>query len=292
MANNADDWVRVSRESPCPICNKPDNCEVSRDGSAVWCGRVEEGSTKVNGGTQFLHFLRENRPPPTGQQKRSVQTKEKKKASADFGRQVESCFNDPAAEAKRLELSNQLAAPFAPEYAEALRRLMVGWHDKWWSFPERDATGRFIGLQRRYRDGAKRHFKGSKRGLTYCDNWDKSPGPIYLVEGGSDVAAMLTLGLGTVGRPSNVGGVDLLCELLAEYDLERDIIVVGEKDEKDRSAIKNHRTDCKCCNQCWPGKYGAVRTAKKLTKQLERRVGWTFPPGEAKDVRGWLLKQA
>lgn len=292
MAANTDNWVRVSRKSPCPLCGKPDNCSVSRDGGAAWCGRIEEGSIRQNNGGQFLHMLRDNRNAPTGQQKRPVQTKTKKKSSADFGRRVESCFNDPAVEARRLELAIQLAGSFAQDYAESLRRLMVGWHVKWWSFPERDATGRFIGINKRYRDGEKRRIKGGKSGLTYCDKWDESVGPIYLVEGGSDVAAMLTMGLAVVGRPSNVSGVDLLCELLRPIDQRRDIIVIGEKDEKDRSTIKKHRPDCECCNQCWPGKYGAVRTATQLSEQLDRPIDWSFPPGNAKDVRGWMLQQA
>ena len=55
------DWVRVSRERPCPICGKADNCSTSRDSSAVWCGRVSDGSIQSNAGGQFLHRLREGR---------------------------------------------------------------------------------------------------------------------------------------------------------------------------------------------------------------------------------------
>ena len=35
------DWVRVSRGAPCAICEKPDWCTVSGDGSAACCMRVE-----------------------------------------------------------------------------------------------------------------------------------------------------------------------------------------------------------------------------------------------------------
>ena len=66
-------WVRVSKESPCPICKEPDWCSVSADGSVAKCMRVEEGSFKrkadKNGAAYFLHRLENGRqaegPAPT-----------------------------------------------------------------------------------------------------------------------------------------------------------------------------------------------------------------------------------
>lgn len=52
-----DAWRRVSKREPCPICGKPDNCSVSVDGGAVWCGRVSDGSVRENVGGQYLHVL-------------------------------------------------------------------------------------------------------------------------------------------------------------------------------------------------------------------------------------------
>ena len=59
------DWIPASRQHPCPICEKPDNCKVARDGGAVWCGRVEQNSVRQNAGGQFLHILREREESPT-----------------------------------------------------------------------------------------------------------------------------------------------------------------------------------------------------------------------------------
>src|SRR5215813_7942244 len=36
-------WVRVSRTSPCPICKEADWCSVSDDGALAKCMRTEEG---------------------------------------------------------------------------------------------------------------------------------------------------------------------------------------------------------------------------------------------------------
>lgn len=53
-------WQRVSRQNPCPICGKGDNCQVTPDESAVWCGRISTGSVRQNQGGQFLHILKNN----------------------------------------------------------------------------------------------------------------------------------------------------------------------------------------------------------------------------------------
>jgi hypothetical protein len=48
---------------------------------------------------------------------------------------------------------------------------------------------RVIGIMTRYEDGSKKRLKGSNAGLTYANNWNTGLGPIFLVEGASDVAA-------------------------------------------------------------------------------------------------------
>lgn len=52
---------------------------------------------------------------------------------------------------------------------EAIHRLGVGYYpaEEAWVFPERDSTGHVVGLLRRYKDGKKATWRGSKRGLIY-----------------------------------------------------------------------------------------------------------------------------
>ncbi|WP_171475045.1 hypothetical protein [Frigoriglobus tundricola] len=47
---------------------------------------------------------------------------------------------------------------------------------------------------------------GSKRGLTLPTGWRDRPGPVFVVEGPTDAAALTAAGLAAVGRPSNAGG--------------------------------------------------------------------------------------
>lgn len=55
---HVEDWDRVSRETPCPICRKSDFCEVSNDGLVVHCMRIASDlpSTYRLGG--WLHLLK------------------------------------------------------------------------------------------------------------------------------------------------------------------------------------------------------------------------------------------
>lgn len=289
----SDGWERVSRQNPCPICGKPDNCTASTDGRAVWCGRVAEGSARENQGGQFLHVKRDdclgrNRTPAP-----SLKSRASESSVRDFSRLADEAFSHPDAAKKRGELAGALGVE-----PTSLDRLRVGWDtprrsQSRWTIPERDATGTVIGIAIRRKGGGKRFFQDGKRGLTYSDDWHIGNGPILLVEGASDAAALLSMGLSVIGRPSNNAGTDLLVALVRDLPDERKLIVVGENDRKVHQTLKSavrkrHRPDCDCCSVCWPGKYGAIRTATKLSELLCRNVGWCLTPDNAKDARDWL----
>ncbi|MEX1229494.1 MAG: hypothetical protein WEB58_04595 [Planctomycetaceae bacterium] len=259
-------WVRVSKQYLCPICQKPDNCQVSEDGKAVWCGRIAKGSVRQNNGGQHLHRLNPTSLgftlPPKKKHSPEPVTRDWPAYAKEMARN---------ADAARQQLAERLGVSL-----DSLEQLNVGWNpsDGFWSVPERNGDGEVIGISARYRSGEKKRLAGGQAGLTYADDWDTGVGPILLVEGGSDTAALLTLGLTVVGRPSNSGGVDLLLDLLEHIPPDRDIIVIGERDEKDDGK--------------WPGKEGAIRTATRLAESLERPVAWSLPPDHAKDSRAWL----
>ena len=110
----------------------------------------------------------------------------------------------------------------------ALDMLSIGWSGRAWTIPERDGSERIVGISTRAPDGSKRCEAGSRRGLTVPSTLDDLPDPVLVVEGMSDVAACVMLGLAAVGRPSCDQGGAKLAELLSA----RDFIVVGERDER------------------------------------------------------------
>jgi P4 family phage/plasmid primase-like protien len=95
--------------------------------------------------------------------------------------------------------------------------------------------------------------------------------PVIIVEGMSDTAAMMGLGFVTVGRPSNLAGLDELKELVRG----RSVVIIGENDQK---------ADGK-----WPGKEGMEATAQIL-RGVCKGVKMVMPPEHVKDARAWVVK--
>ncbi|MCO6454081.1 MAG: hypothetical protein J5I93_02095, partial [Pirellulaceae bacterium] len=208
--------------------------------------------------SRYTHPSHRRRPPATATP--AATAKDWDAIQAEYGR----------ADDRHIDrLARMLGLP-----ADALRAVGCGWcpRNRHWTMPERDGGGRIVGITRRWSDGRKRAVPGSRRGLTIPAGWSDRPGPVLLVEGASDTAALWAAGLAVIGRPSNTGGADLLADLLADH-AERDIIVVGENDQKD--------------NGRWPGRAGAAATAQGLADRLCRPVAWSLVPDGAKDSREW-----
>ena len=277
------DWIRVSRQNPCPVCKKPDYCQVTDDGKKCKCMRVAEGAYRsydtgcglahyhdLSGG-QYNDYVHPSHLKPKKTDKPKLTPEECERLHAEFTR--------AATESRLSELSERIGVS-----VESLRVMGTGWAAEqrakddntgaWlqgaWTTPERDAAGAIVGFATRFR-GPKKAVPGSRRGMTIAPGWQDSD-TVYLVEGASDVAACLDLGLAAIGRPGNTGGNDQLSELLTNYHGR--IIVVGERDKKE--------------NGTWPGREGAISTASKLANNLGRPIYWALPPGDAKDARVFL----
>jgi hypothetical protein len=237
----------------------------------VWCGRVSEGSIRQNAGGQYLHHRDSSNPvwQQTAQPEHVTHSR-KHQPERDWGAFANYLAVD--SEQRCSELAEELRVS-----TQSLIDLGVGWYPQQacWTFPERDANGKVIGINRRFRNGDKKRMSGSKSGLTYACGWNQGNGPICLVEGGSDTAALITIGISGVGRPSNRAGVGLMVDLLFDIPAHREIVVVAERDQKEDGA--------------WPGRDGAISVATQLAEALGRPITWALLPGNAKDARAWLL---
>jgi hypothetical protein len=238
---------------------------VADDGTAAICARIE--GPKRCGDAGWLHRLAEpvSPPPPTDQ--RPVRPKDWAVEAARYAANMNAD--------RRQTLAASLGLP-----VEALAAVpLLGFRQDdpagpCFTFPETDAGGNVVGLNRRFEGGKKRMLAGGKRGLTLPADWRDRPGPVFVVEGPTDAIAMTAAGLSAVGRPSNSGGLTLLAELLKNLDSGRPVVIVGENDQKD--------------NGDWPGRNGAETTARALADQLNRPIRWALPPDGVKDVRSWL----
>lgn len=212
---------------------------------------------------------------------------------------------------------------------EALRELRVGWLDAdqiarvtsseaqrerargAWVFPERDGQRRIVGLALRHHDGSKAFVAGGRRGLIVPVSFQPSrAATVWIVEGASDTAAILSDGGVALGRPSCEPGRDdtlYFTELLRDLSVTARLLVVAERDFKGRTAWppadQATRERCERLHQRrrdvlhlpddqnqlgdleFPGRDGAVSMALALRASLGRPVGWTFAPGDFKDYR-------
>lgn len=147
-----------------------------------------------------------------------------------------------------------------------------------WLVPMRGLGGRITGLSQRLdrEHDNKRRVPGSRAGLFYVPGaWSQGDGPVHVVEGESDTAALDGLGLAVIGRPSamvGAGVLEQLVELLARVG-ERGVVVVAERD-------------------AGTGEQAARRAAADLGARLGRPVSVVFPPDGAKDSRAWVTATA
>lgn len=250
----------------CPICGKKDWCGISEDRQAVVCMRVPSSRPTRNGG--WLHRLGDPVPNLQDVERNQPPTEPVR----DWEALARRCANEGI---RRLrDLAGRLGVTTA-----SLMRLQAGWYEpmKAYSFPMRDADDHIIGIRLRRDDGRKLCIPGSKTGLFWPFGIDQADDqPLYLVEGPTDCAALLDLGLEALGRPSCTGGVDLLVEWLSRQ--RRQVIIVADNDEP---------KDLPGGLRSSPGIAGAKRLAGALRPHC---LGTTIikPPGAYKDVRAWV----
>lgn len=255
--------MRVSKRRPCGVCGKPDWCGYSLDERLAVCMRVAEGAVKQTRNGGYLHVLRDDPDWQARLRVRTVPLDGDDPSKTDFGRMVA----DHAAATDMAELQN-----FADELgllAESLVRLSIGWAAKYrsWSFPMRNAGMSVRGIRLRSWAGRKWAVMGSREGLFIPAGLDF--GTLLLAcEGPTDTAALLDLGFSAVGRPSCIGGVNLLAELV-QRNGPPGVVIVADADA--------------------PGRRGAEAIASRLLP-LCRSVRVIYPPDGITDARAW--KQA
>jgi hypothetical protein len=159
-----------------------------------------------------------------------------------------------------------------------LRALRCGDYGGALGFPMVDARGEVIGVRLRTIDGKKICVKGSHNGLfivreqEYCPWADPGHSALFIVEGGTNLAALCQIGLWGIGRPSCSCGVEMLCEYLSDY---RGEIVVLRDNETKPAALAYSIP-------------GAITLANALARHHKVRLATT----PTKDLRDWVIAGA
>jgi 5S rRNA maturation endonuclease (ribonuclease M5) len=256
-----DKMQRVSRKSPCPVCNKPDWCLVAEDGSATICQRIEAGSVKRCGDAGWLHIFRENvhNIYKTSVNKRQIV----KSVCTD---------NDPTKDFEPIvmqcqrQLSQQrlnLLAVSLGVSVNSLKRLKTGWDGEAYTFSMSNAEGMTIGIRRRFPNGCKCSVTGSRTGLFIPSKLSVN-GLLLIVEGPTDTAAALDLGFDAIGRPNCNSKIEMTAKAARGRE---EIVIIGDNDSA--------------------GKNGAEKLAEALVIYYPS-VKIIYPPDSIKDLRQWL----
>ncbi len=159
---------------------------------------------------------------------------------------------------------------------QSLQTMGLGWYrpSGCYSFPMVDETWTIIGLRLRKPDGFKFAVTGSCNALFVPASFS-GEGIVYIVEGPTDCAAMLDMGLDAIGRPSSSSCVDMTRMFLAHRGVARVVIIADHDDPKTHPR-----------KGVWfPGRQGAETLADALCETCDSvRV---IEPLKAKDVRSW-----
>jgi len=245
-------WQTVTKQSPCPVCGKPDWCGVHRDG-AVRCMRVPSDKPSnggwIHGGNKLIKKL----------YCRTQQHKQDKELSFDAALWWGAVRAVTATEAIEL-WAKRLGLP-----AWTLDHMGACIHNQALCFPMRDECGMICGIRTRLKNGRKLAIRGSKAGVMVPTFHDESMPPL-IVEGPSDACAALALGFEPIARPSCTGS-------------EMHVINTCRRYEYDRITI--------CADKDTPGIAGANSLARSL--RASRIMVRMVTPGQHNDLRDFWI---
>jgi hypothetical protein len=248
----------VKKHQICFICGKPDWCTYTSDMGKACCMRIQSDKPAKNGG--YYHDIVRNAAPLPIERPDPRPTIDAPGYVASLGRGP---------------IENLATALHVP--VESLLALDARWDHNCgaWAFPMLDAEEIIIGIRIRHASGKKWAITGSRSGLfipAALVGW----GPLVIVEGPTDCAAIHGLGFDVVGRPSCAGGVDLIESYLRKLG-RRDVVILSDKDEP------KTRPD----GTTWfPGQEGAAVLANAIAG-LCRTLKVIYPL-KGKDARAWI----
>ena len=254
------DWIRVTRQQPCPACKKNDWCTRSADGRVAICMRVRSDKPTKNGG--YIHRLGDGWSPPP----RYIRQRPRAKVQRDWPSLAAKCHAAMTDDGWRY-LGDELGLGTEP-----LKAMQVGWDgsQSCHTFPMRNDAGDAVGIRTRHQDG-KRSVSGSDgHGLFFVPSMLESQ---YLIvcEGPTDTAAIIDAGFkSVVGKPSCKLGDGYVVGIVRKLK-PRGVLLIPDRDP--------------------PGLEGFSILANEILRVMPfESLDSLVPPTPLNDVRTWLQK--
>ena len=262
----SNEWKKATRAEPCRICEKPDWCCIGLQFAC--CMRITSDKPCKNGG--WLHAL-DSAPKTLPPKKKEIEPQKINvtRLMATFQSQTMSAWIEKLA----VELSVS---------TDSLRSLDVAWASPFlaWAFPMRDGYGDPIGIRLRTADGKKFAVTGSRQGL-FIPSYSPH-GELYICEGPTDTAAMLSIGGYAIGRPSCLGCEDMIRDFIRVNKI-RTVTIVADADEPGQRGAEKLQASLKVKSKIWTPPAKDIREAAKkgltakLIEQLTKHILWMQP---------------
>lgn len=252
-------FKRVSKRSPCAVCGKPDWCMTAFGSggtpTASLCKRTTSGAKWGEAGFLHVHDGDEWRSAH-----RDLGYVAEIRTPRSFHTSAERCHEHALRDGTLHRASGDLGVS-----VDALERLQCGSWNNALTFPMRDETMDVVGVRTRWANGSKKSFKGSRNAL-FIPRRTGFDEVVYVVEGPTDTAAILSWGLPAIGRPSCQAGDSTLRAVLRAMRPQRVVFV----SDQDRSGID-----------------GAMAAANRV-RIVVPDVRIIRPPKDVPDARAWL----
>jgi 5S rRNA maturation endonuclease (ribonuclease M5) len=139
---------------------------------------------------------------------------------------------------------------------EAVALIMIGcvWaapHNAW-AFPMHDENQKIIGIRLRNEAGDKWAVKGSRSGVFMPKNTIQPAmnHRIFVVEGATDTAAVLSLNFPVIGRPSCLGCEDMINRIIAKNKI-KEVVIISDNDGPGQQGAKKLQSTLKVSSCIW-----------------------------------------
>lgn len=262
------EFIRVSKEQPCPICGRPDYCELGA--KAVLCQRVSSNRPNTHQAGGWYHFYEDGNAYRPDLNKSLARPKPILKNADNLIESLRYLTTEKQYQQLGYELNIQV---------DALKATGCAWFANYnaWCWPMYDGSLNVIGLRLRNSQGFKWAVPGSNNGVflnldaMYDEHLDSKC--VFITEGPSDTASLLALGFTTIGRPTCATGFEIIKELLGKIGTYK-VVIVADNDDLKQAGNRQFR----------PG----IESAQKLKQFLGIKSCVWLPPSPCKDVRDFV----
>lgn len=262
-------WQRVSKMNRCPKCGNNTWCAVNVNLGIILCMRVESDRPSKGESGGWIHPLAGGKIEFTPKPKPEPPRIDAQKLMLDYWKHT--------TDAMRQRWARQLGVSVFSLYA-----LGASWAAPYRAvaFPMFSGSRECIGIRLRSESGQKWAVTGSRQGI-FIPRMEPQP-ILFLVEGPTDAAAAVTLGLFVIGRPCCSGCISHVQVAINRLSVKR-IVLIADNDGPGIKGAKQLADELQvpCCHALLPTKdlreFVSLGGTRGLLDSLTAQSVWQHP---------------